>query len=99
MQIKAIDIDAKRGSGRTNDAKATAEEITQYRSVVSAIAWLGQTFPPAGTVASLYQGRLPEPTVGDLRQLNAVLAQLYDTYKPMCIRGDKHVQLPYPSHW
>jgi hypothetical protein len=87
-QIKPIEIDAKRGSGRTAESKATTEEITQYRSVVSAIAWLAQTFPPAGTVTSLYQGRLPSPTVGDLRQLNSVLAQIHDIYKPMVIRGD-----------
>ena len=87
-QIKQIEVDAKRGSGRTLETKANAEEITQFRSVVSAIAWLAQTYPPAGTAASLYQSRLPEPTIGDLRQLNTLLDQLKECYRPMIIRGD-----------
>ena len=87
-QIKPIDINAKRGSGRVAETKANAEEVTQFRSVISAIAWLSQTFPPAGTAASLYQSRLPEPTLGDLRQLNSLLEQLNEVYTPLTIRGD-----------
>ena len=87
-QIKPVVIDAKRGSGRTLVTKAEPDEITQFRSVVSAISWLSQTYPPAGTASSLYQSRLPEPTIGDLRQLNTLLAQLQEAYRPMIIRGD-----------
>jgi hypothetical protein len=36
----------------------------------------------------MYQGRLPEPTLGDLRQLNTLLDQLKECYRPMIIRGD-----------
>ena len=54
-QLSPITIDRPRGSGRTLDSKTTPEETTLYRSLVSAIAWLGVTFPPALACASLYQ--------------------------------------------
>lgn len=87
-QLRPIEVIAPRGSGRTQDSKANESEITQFRSLVSAIAWLATTFPSAGACASMYQSRLPTPLISDLHQLNALLAQLIQVYQPLIIRGD-----------
>ena len=87
-QLRPIEVIAPRGSGRTQDSKANESEITQFRSLVSAIAWLATTFPAAGACASMYQSRLPEPLISDLHQLNGLLAQLIQVYQPLIIRGD-----------
>ena len=73
--------------GRT--AKATIvskEDNTSYRSLVSAIAWAGITSPLANSIASLFQGFLPEVTLEHLEMLNCALAQLLQEYAPLCFR-------------
>jgi hypothetical protein len=87
-QLRPIVINRKRGDGRTAETPATAEEVTLFRSLVSAIAWLGQTFPPALAGASLYQSYLPIPTVAQLGQLNNLLEQFTKMYVPLVIRSD-----------
>ena len=88
QQLKPIEINAPRGSKRTSDSPANPDEITLFRSLISAIAWLATTFPAAGACASMYQSKLPVPTIGDLRQLNGLLEQLNEVYHPLIIRGD-----------
>ena len=85
-QLKPIQIARKRGDGRTADTLATTEEITLYRSLVSAIAWLGVTYPPALAAASLYQGFLPAPNIQNVLHLNACLQQFRDQYQPLIYR-------------
>ena len=87
-QLRPIIIDRKRGDGRTAETASTAEEVTLFRSLVSAIAWLGQTFPPALAGASLYQSYLPVPTVAQLGQLNNLLEQFTQMYVPLVLRSD-----------
>ena len=73
--------------GRT--AKATIvskEDNTSYRSLVSAIAWAGITSPLANSIASLFQGFLPEVTLEHMEMLNCALAQLLQEYAPLCFR-------------
>ena len=82
-QLSPITIDRPRGSGRTLDSKTTSEEATLYRSLVSAIAWLGVTFPPALACASLYQGFLPSPTCAQVELLNKCLLQFKELYTPL----------------
>ena len=60
-----------------------AEKVTEYRALVSAIAWLGVTSPPALASASLLQGCLPNPTWGDVSKLNNCLEGLRTIYCPL----------------
>ena len=71
-----------RGSGRQLDSEASAEEISDYRSLVSGIAWVGVTNPNAQAAASLFQGFLPLPCIRQVERLNAFLAQLKACYVP-----------------
>ena len=68
------------------ESKVGSELITEFRSLVSAIAWVGVTSAPAQAGASLYQTCLPEPTLEDLRHLNCFLAQMQELYEPMVFR-------------
>ena len=85
-QLKPITIERKRGDGRTADSAANAAEITLFRSLVSAVAWLGVTYPPALAAASLYQGFLPAPTIQQVLHLNACLQQFFEQYQPLIYR-------------
>jgi hypothetical protein len=87
-QLKPIEVVKLRGSGRTQDSPANPEEVTLFRSLVSAIAWLGVTFPPALAGASLYQSYLPIPTLGQIAHLNNLLAQFTHMYVPLVLRSD-----------
>ena len=64
-------------------AECTSEKATEFRALVSAIAWVGVTSPLALTSASLLQGCLPTPTWGDVVKLNTNLAQLKEVYTPL----------------
>ena len=64
-------------------AKCPPDKVTEYRALVSAIAWVGVTSPYALTSASLLQGCLPEPTWGDIVKLNTNLEQLKVEYMPL----------------
>jgi hypothetical protein len=81
-QLSPNVIDRPRGSGRTLESALSADEVTLYRSLVSAIAWLGVTFPPALACASLCQGFLPLPTVAHVNLLNTCLCQFKEFYTP-----------------
>jgi hypothetical protein len=59
------------------------EKITEFRALVSAIAWVGVTSPLALTSASLLQGCLPSPTWGDIAKLNYNLQTLKENYSPL----------------
>jgi hypothetical protein len=59
------------------------EKITEYRALVSAVAWVGVTSPFALTSASLLQGCLPKPLWADIVKLNHNLAELKKTYCPL----------------
>ena len=85
-QLKPIYVERKRGDGRTAETAANSAEITLFRSLVSAIAWLGVTYPPALAAASLYQGFLPAPTIQQVLHLNACLQQFFEQYKPLIYR-------------
>ena len=61
----------------------TPTEVTAFRALVSAVAWVGVTSPQALSSASLLQGALPLPTYDDVNKLNTNLAQLIATYKPL----------------
>ena len=64
-------------------AECTSEKATEFRALVSAIAWVGVTSSLALTSASLLQGCLPTPTWGDVVKLNTNLAQLKEVYTPL----------------
>ena len=70
------------------DTPATPDIVTNFRSVVAGIAWVGVTYAPALTAGSLFQGYLPCPTIGQCRQVNLVLQQLRDEYQPTIYRAD-----------
>jgi hypothetical protein len=59
------------------------DKITEFRALVSAVAWVGVTSPIALASASLLQGFLPSPTWGDLVKLNTNLEQLKANYCPL----------------
>ena len=59
------------------------DKITEFRALVSAVAWVGVTSPIALTSASLLQGFLPSPTWGDIVKLNTNLEQLKSKYCPL----------------
>ena len=81
--LKPITVNRKRGDGRLVDSPASPAEITEYRSVVSGIAWVGVTHGGALAAASLLQNALPTPTIGDLLKVNAFLEQLTADYQPL----------------
>ena len=64
-------------------AECGPEKTTEFRALVSAVAWVGVTSPFALASASLLQGCLPLPTWGDLVKLNTNLAELKSTYCPL----------------
>ena len=64
----------------------TSEYVTQFRALVSAVAWVGVTYPWALSSASLLQGCLPQPTWNDLHKLNSNVLQLQAHYKPLQYR-------------
>ena len=68
--------------GVTVDSPATDAQISDYRSLVSGIAWVGVTSPGAQAVASLLQGFLPKPLVKHLDYANNALQQLAAEYVP-----------------
>ncbi len=84
--LKPITLDRSRGDGRTVDTLATSAEITEARSLISGIAWVGVTHPGAQAAASLLQHYLPTPTVGQILMCNAFLAQLQADYQPLIFR-------------
>jgi hypothetical protein len=57
-----------------------SEMITEFRSLVSGMAWVSVTSPQAMSSASLFQGFLPAPLYEHVLMLNANLAQLKATY-------------------
>ena len=63
--------------------KVPPETVTQYRSLVSGMAWTGVTAPQSVASASLLQGCLPEPTWFDVERVNNNLAQLKSEYVPL----------------
>jgi hypothetical protein len=67
-------------------AEATADKITEFRALVSAVAWLGVTSPFAITSASILQSHLPKPTWGDIVRLNSQVQQLRENYTPLIYR-------------
>jgi hypothetical protein len=73
-------------------AECPADKTTEYRALVSAIAWVGVTSPIALASASLLQGCLPKPTFGDIVKLNNNLEQLRTCYLPLIYQ---HIPLPH----
>ena len=61
----------------------TPELVTEYRALVSAVAWVGVTYPWALASASMLQGCLPSPTFGDITKLNNNVLQLKQEYLPL----------------
>ena len=87
-------IERSKKKGITVDTPASAEQISDFRSLVSGIAWVGITSPTAQAVASLQQGFLPTPTVGMLDKANNALAQVREEYVPHIFKhGFKWEQL------
>jgi hypothetical protein len=80
-----------RGDGRTPDSDATASEVTEFRSLVSGIAWVGVTHAGALAAASLFQNCLPQPKLQDISRLNTFLEQLLSQYQPLIF-----VRIPKP---
>ena len=78
-ELKPIDIPAR----CLKTAPCDPAKCTEFRALVSAIAWVGVTSPLALTSASLLQGCLPTPTWGDIVKLNTNLAQLKEVYTPL----------------
>ena len=67
-ELKPLEIPKGKG-----DTTASPALVTQFRSLVSAIAWAGVTSPTAQAGASLYQSCLPLPTYEQCRHLNVFL--------------------------
>ena len=86
--LKPIEIRRVRGDGRTVETKANATEISDFRSLISGIAWLGVTHPGAQAAASIYQGFLPEPLIKHLQFANNFLTQILQEYRPVIFRSD-----------
>jgi hypothetical protein len=61
--------------------------VTDFRSLVSGIAWVGITSPGAQAIASLMQSYLPVPKLKHLDMVNAALQQLIDGYVPLVFRA------------
>jgi len=85
--LKPIVVEKKRGDGRLVSTAANSKEITEYRSLVSALAWLGVTHPGAQAAASLFQHALPVPLLADVDRVNQCLAQLKSEYVPVVFRS------------
>ena len=81
--LRPITVTAKRRAATT---PATASEITEYRSLVSGIAWVGVTSCAALAAASMLQNALPLPTVADLLAVNCFLQQLITEYRPLIFK-------------
>ena len=81
--LKPVQLDRKRGTGRTLEAQANETEVADFRSLVAGIAWLGVTHGGAQAGASLYQGCLPNPTIKDVVGLSSLLQQLREEYRPL----------------
>ena len=79
-EIRPIALPSSRVSKET---LCNADEVTEYRSVVAALAWVGVTFAPAAAAGSLFQSFLPKPNYEQCRQVNLVLAQIKEEYKPL----------------
>jgi hypothetical protein len=78
-------------TGRTKkEDLASPSLVTEFRSLVAGIAWTGVTYAPSLTAGSLFQGYLPNVTIGQCEQLNAVLKQLKEEYRPLIYRADIH---------
>ena len=77
--LKPIEIPAR----CLKTAPCGPEKTTEYRALVSAVAWVGVTSPFALASASLLQSCLPFPTWGDLVKLNTNLAELKTLYCPL----------------
>jgi hypothetical protein len=75
-------ITRQKEKGRTVDSDANEKEITDFRSLISGIAWVGITSPGAQAVASLMQGFLPVPKLKHLDMANSALEQLVNEYVP-----------------
>jgi hypothetical protein len=86
-KLQEIQIDRKRGDGRTAETAASEVEIAEYRSLVAGIAWVGVTDPAAQAGSSMYQNHLPNPTIGDIVRLNAFLDQLKTGYQTTTFRS------------
>ena len=78
--LKPIEVSKKRGDGRLPESLATPTETTDYRSLVSGIAWVGVTHAGALAAASLFQNCLPQPTLQNISHLNTFLSQLGAQY-------------------
>ena len=81
--LKPVVINRKKGEGRTADTPGTASEITDFRSLVAGISWVGVTHPGAQAAASLYQTFLPNPAIKQILGVNEFLNQLITTYAPL----------------
>ena len=81
--LKPVTVNRTRGEGRTQDTPGTEAEITDFRSLVAGISWVGVTHPGAQAAASLYQTYLPHPTIKQILNLNSFLNQLVSTYTPL----------------
>ena len=87
-QLSPLTLPNARATGRGLDSPANSNEITCFRSLVSAIAWAGITYAPCQAGASLYQHFLPVPSLRECHGLNALLSQLQTNYVPLIIRAD-----------
>ena len=63
-------------------ADCSPEKVTEFRALVSAIAWTGVTSPYGLASASILQGALPLPKWSDIVKLNQNLVELKETYCP-----------------
>ena len=77
----------------SKEALADDALVTEFRSVVAGIAWVGVSYGPAGAAGSLFQGFLPHPTLGQCVQVNDVLNQLRTEYRPTIYRSDLKLPL------
>jgi hypothetical protein len=83
LNLKPVEVKRKKGDGRVADSDLNAAECSDFRSLVSGIAWLAMTSPVAQAAASLYQHYLPVPHVKHALQLNEFLASLTQSYVPL----------------
>ena len=73
---------------RCNQLAAASEtQLTDFRSLVSGIAWVGVTSPEAQACASLLQGFTGELIVKQIHFANNSLAQLKAQYTPLVLRA------------
>jgi len=86
--LRPISVLRKKGDGRTADTKCSPTEVSDFRSLVSGIAWLGVTHPGAQAAASLFQSYLPEPLIKHSQEVNNFLEQISVEYRPIVFRSD-----------